>query len=273
MGHAVMLGRRSVRAAVAPDDVPGSAPPVHAGVNDGEEALPLRDPDFASEEDVSDLTYTVEDADAEFEAVLALAREPLPLPEPEDAPEPEPELVPEDVLASLEALPGVDFTETDQKALMLALEALQAAHRSTTEGVVALVASAVRDRDGDRGDQIALTAIEALRAFATRPVPGPSPITVNVPQHDVHVDATVHVPEQAAPIVNVAAAEAPVVNVTVPQEAPSVHVTLPEQHVDVHVPAPHVDVHVPPQNAARAVRVEFDAQGNKRFVVEDGDPE
>ena len=121
---------------------------------------------------------------------------------------------------------------------------------------------------------VTAAALETLREFAMRPPPEAPDVHVHVPKHDlnVHVDAPtftpqidVHVPEQKpqpAPVVNVAAAEAPVVNVNVP-----------DQKIDVHIPAqetPHVHLHVPESVPARpsSVRVEFDEEGKKRFVPE-----
>ncbi len=98
-------------------------------------------------------------------------------------------------------------------------------------------------------------------------------MNVRVEQPAVHVDApvvTVTVPEQPAPVVNVAAAEAPVVNVTLPEG-----VAAPPNEIHVHVPEPapsapdvYVNVAAPEAPRPRAVRVEFDAQGNKRYVPE-----
>lgn len=179
-------------------------------------------------------------------------------------------------VSDLPEIPGLD-TET----LTAALAALERSHRATVDGAVALVASAVRARGGTNSDQLALHAIDALRAIASRPDPDPPHVTVNVPEQNVTMPApvvNVTVPDHPAPVVNVAAAEAPVVNVTVPEQpVPVVNVTTPETHIDVHMPPHEPSTPIPaaavatPERPSR-IRVEFDADGSKMFVPEYDQP-
>jgi len=213
-----------------------------------------------------------------FAEVLALAAEPIVL-EDLTPPEPVQETVPsaESLIASLGDLPGVGAGTMDTDALRAALATLEAAHLSTTQGVMALVASAVQERGSAQGDILASAAIEALRQFALRPETAAAPITVNVPEQNVRVEPaqiTVHVPEQTAPQVDVhvAAAEAPVVNFTVPEQAaPSVVVNVPE--TVVNVPPAQVEVHTHTAEVKpRQVRIQFDpVTGEKVYVQEDID--
>lgn len=246
------------------------------GVNDFDSDAEVGNPDG----DGWDQVWPAKDeASADLAEILALASAPLDL-EPETL-----SLKPgmTELVASIEetAFPLVAFG--DDKALLAALEAIAMSHRTTVDTVAAVMASAAATERGGgsskRGDEIALAALRAVESFASRPAPLPAPITIHVPPTHVNVEgATVHVPEQAAqpaPIVNVEAQPAPIVNVHVPeqaaQEPPVINVSVPETKVDVHVAAaeaPHVEVHVPDQRP-RAVRVEYDAQGNKRYVSEE----
>lgn len=244
-------------------------------------------------EDLDRVIKMVDDAKAEDEAieagnagvtdelfaeVLALASEPIVL-EDLTPPEPVQDVVPsaESLIASLGELPTMRAGTMDTDALRAALETLQAAHASTTQGVMALVASAVQERGSAQGDILASAAIEALRQFALRPETAAAPITVNVPEQNVRVEpaqVTVHMPEQAAPQVDVhvAAAEAPVVNFTAPEQAaPSIVVNVPE--TVVNVPPAQVEVHThTAEQKARQVRIQFDpVTGEKVYVQEDID--
>ena len=100
---------------------------------------------------------------------------------------------------------------------------------------------------------IAAQALEALEAFANRPAEPAPVVNVTVPEREVHV-------APANVEVTVEAVELP--------EFPE----LPIPQVDVHVPAPEVLVAAPEVRvelpSPRAVRVEEDEQGNRRYVPE-----
>lgn len=165
--------------------------------------------------------------------------------------------------------------QIDQAGLEAALKTIAEAHRTTIQSVATVVASAMREPGPGREDAVALATLSVLEKFASRPDPQAAPITVNVPPTNVHVDgATVNVPAQEPAVVHIAAAEAPIVNVTLPeqaaQEPPVVNVTVEpaDTHVDVHVPEMHVDVHVP-ESKSRSIRVEYGEDGTKRYVPEE----
>jgi hypothetical protein len=208
------------------------------------------------QDEPDDEASTARGTDDAYAEALALASAPL-LTEAAQ----EPLSASETLLAALRDGTPADPESLGTEALRAALDTLERSHRSTTEGVMSLVASAVKERGTSNGDRLAAAAIEAVRQFAIQPPPAAPVVTVNVPEQEPpHVD------------VHVAAAEAPQVHVTVPeQRIPDIHVTMPETKIDVHVPAPQVDVHVP-QSKPRAVRVEYDPEtGDKVYVQEDLD--
>jgi len=151
-----------------------------------------------------------------------------------------------------------------------AVEALALANRATADAMAFVAA-----HEEGRSNEFALEALSVLKTFAANPTVPPQlgdvHTHVHMPAHDlsVHVDTPdveshFHAAEQ----------EPPTVNVTVPEQtAPDVHVHVPETaaakpaSIVVNVPAPQVDVHVP-EAAPRTVRVEYAADGSKRFVTE-----
>lgn len=233
------------------------------------------EPRDAFEDEEALVADALED-DPALQEVLRLAREPLELdPEPEPTPAPEP--VSDAVREALAAAGASDGPRRDR--LTSVLEAISAAHGRTMDAVAqAITAAAVAPEESRHGDALALTALGVLSEFACRPEAAPSPIHVHVPEQNLSVSVAapeILLPQQPAPHVDVhvAAAEAPQVLVSLPEQPrpdPTpvhVHVAAPEPIV---IPAPTINLSVAaPEPAAqplRGIRVEFDEDGSKIFV-------
>lgn len=184
-------------------------------------------------------------------------------------------LAAEPLVLDVEPVVAAAFAPRESPILDRALEVLADSHQRTVDGVASLVAAADREDGGREGMAIAGRALDVLEKFALRPDPAPAEaptINVHIPQHDlsVHVDApTIEVP-------------APQVDVHVAAAAPP---PTPNVQVDVHVPeqpervAPDVHVHVPEQAApvvhvtaaapppARAIRVTHDPETGDKWFV------
>ena len=132
-----------------------------------------------------------------------------------------------------------------------AFTAITSTHQVATTAIRELLAAAERKRDNS-ADELVAAALSTLDKFAQRPDPASPDIHVHTPQHDLHVTVEqpefkpeitvegaeitvperevkvdVHVPEQPAPQVTVAAAT-PEINVQ-PGPAPVVNVTMPDE--------------------------------------------
>lgn len=163
-----------------------------------------------------------------------------------------------------------DFTEL----LRLAREPLEIEVETEVAAAIAPIAPAEPTPDpaleilaerAAAGERVALAAVEALGRFAEKP-PAPAPqltTHMHLPDHALtlhHHDGDLTLEPHSHTTVEPARLEPKI----------DVHAAEPSQ-IDVHVPAPEqpeIHVHVP-KPTPRSVKVEYDDDGFKHYVVED----